>query len=93
MTVEALAEKLRDMRADPDLDLTMATILFGIIFHREIGDQSGAIVAEYSRRKDLDELLGGDWPGDPAAPQILSGRKLGARYVDPHWNLVQRWKP
>ena len=47
MTTEALAKKLRDMRADENLDVDVATRLFGVIFCEEIGSRS----QEFRRRE------------------------------------------
>lgn len=92
MTTEALAKKLRDMRADENLDVDVATRLFGVIFCEEIGGRSQEIAREYKRRKEGAGLFHNeDWPGSPHGAVIADGRKL-AQFVDPHYTIVRKWR-
>ena len=83
MTVTALAEKLLEMRTagDPG-NVDVMTRLFGVIFCEEIGNRSGQIVDEYLRQ---------NWPGSPAVTVIQDARKL-AQFVDPHYDVVRKWR-
>ena len=91
MTTEALAKKLPDMRADENLDVDVATRLFGVICE-EIGGRSQEIAREYRHRREGAGLFHNeDWPGSPHGAVIANGRKL-ARFVDPHYTVVQRWR-
>ena len=83
MTIAALAEKLREMRTDAvPGNVDVMTRLFGVIFCDEIGNRSGQIVEEYRRQ---------NWPGSPAETVIQDARKL-AQFVDPHYNVVRKWR-
>ena len=100
MNVEDLADKLGQMRSagkKTSGDVDVMTRLFGVIFRKEIGNSSEAIVEEYKKRQGQHTTLFGSeevaetWPGSPNATVIQDGRKL-AQFVDPHYVVVQKWK-
>ena len=92
MTVEELAEKLREMRVEGPRD--MMTRLFGVIFREDIGNRSKEIVDHYLRPNDAevrDRGQGVHWPGKPNTSVINDGMNLAA-FVDPRPAVVRQWR-
>ena len=77
MTIDELAEKLKTMRdsAPPGESEVMMT-LFGVIFAREIGDQSDTIAEKCGL----------------ATGNVIRFGKNITDYVDPHYSVLQRWR-
>ena len=77
MTIDELAEKLKTMRdsSAPGENEAMMT-LFGVIFAREIGDQSDTIAEKC---------------GLASGNVIRFGINI-TDYVDPHYSVLQRWR-
>ena len=95
MTVAELAEKLRQMRiaaGKEGRNIDVMTRLFGVIFCDEIGSRSKQIVKKYREMKELEGVShSDDWPGSPADTVIQDARKL-AQFVDPHYDVVRKWR-
>ena len=80
MTENDLVEKLQAMREHGPKDLM--TMLFGLIFHQEIGSSGPSIAREYNRRR---------YAGPVNSTIIQNGRKL-AEFADPHDDVVRKWR-
>ena len=77
MTIDELAEKLKTMRrASAPGENEAMTTLFGVIFAREIGDQSDTIAKKC---------------GLNTGNVIRFGINI-TNYVDPHYSVLQRWR-
>ena len=76
MTIDELAEKLKTMRDSAPGENEAMMTLFGVIFAREIGDQSDTIAKKC---------------GLTSGNVIRFGINI-TDYVDPHYNVLQRWR-
>ena len=85
MTEKELVEKLREMREDGGRKDVM-TRLFGLLFDHEIGK-----IGKSGPKKIADEYNRMGHVGKVNDAIIKDGRNL-AEFVDPHYNVIRRWR-
>lgn len=82
LTVDELVERLKTMRESSDQDMvTVNTQLFGLLFHKDIGNRANQIATAYEAKGY----------GRINHVQLRSGMIM-APYVDPHFSVLQKWR-